>query len=260
MTRTYTRLVLQLIPLSDRNPTSRTPYVTLALIAINVFVFIFVQPDFGSSTDADLYFFDKAAIPCQLEQECPAGYPPPNGPVDIPERDITSFLAALIFSTFLHAGWLHIGGNMLFLWVFGNNIEDFLGSLKYLFFYLASGIAAGFAHILTDLGSAVPAVGASGAVAGVMGAYIVLHPKARVRVLVPVFFFLTFMEWPAFIVLGFWFVTQFLIGVQQVGGGGVAWMAHVGGFVFGVIAIYILGGRPQRPQAAWSQYWRYQQR
>jgi membrane associated rhomboid family serine protease len=256
--------VLQLIPLSDKNPTSRTPYVTLALIAINVIVFLFVQPNFGTGTEADLYFFEEAPIPCQLEQECPAGFPPPDGPVEIPERDLLSFLAAAVFSTFLHAGWLHIGGNMLFIWVFGNNIEDFLGPVKYLAFYLLAGLAATFAHVLVNLeggSSVVPGVGASGAVAGVMGAYIVLHPRARVRVLVPIFILWTILELSAWVVLGLWFGYQFLIAAQEsVEATGVAWMAHVGGFVFGLIAIFILGGRPQRPRSPWPQAWRYGQR
>jgi membrane associated rhomboid family serine protease len=254
--------MLQLIPLSDRNPTRRTPFVTIALIAINIFVFFFVQPDFGTGPDADVFFFENAPIPCQLEQDCPNDrFQLPNGDItQIPDRDIVSFLAAVVFSTFLHAGLLHIAGNMLFLWVFGNNIEDFLGPVKFLLFYLAAGIAAAFAHVLVNLNEIIPAVGASGAVAGVMGAYIVLHPKARIRVLVPIFILWTILELSAFAVLGLWFAYQFLIGFQEeaIQGGGVAWMAHVGGFVFGVVAIYLLGGRPQRPQQMMPRHWRYQ--
>jgi membrane associated rhomboid family serine protease len=255
--------VLQLIPLSDRNPTSRTPFVTIALIAINVVVFLFVQPDFGSGPEASVFFFEEAPIPCQLEDECPdQAFQLPTGEVArIPDRDILSFIGASIYSTFMHAGFLHIAGNMLFLWVFGNNIEDFLGPVKFLAFYLLAGLAATFAHVLTNLdgsSSLIPGVGASGAVAGVMGAYIVLHPRARVRVLVPIFILWTILELSAFVVLGIWFLYQFLIAAQEsVGGTGIAWMAHVGGFVFGVIAIFLLGGRPQRPQSQWAQTWRY---
>ena len=205
--------MLSLIPISDRNPTRRFPFVTLALIAINLFVFLFVEPGFGQSREADVYFVENAPIPCQLEEECPRGLLFPTGDrVLIPERGIQSFLGAILFSTFLHAGFLHIAGNMLFLWVFGNNIEDHLGRIRYLIFYLLGGIAAAFAHILTNLGSVAPAVGASGAVAAVMGAYILLFPRARVRVLVPIFILWTILELSALTVLGLWFVYQFVIG------------------------------------------------
>jgi membrane associated rhomboid family serine protease len=158
---------------------------------------------------------------------------------------------------FLHAGFLHIIGNMLFLWVFGNNVEDHLGKWRFAAFYLAGGIAASLAHTFTHLDSVLPAVGASGAVAAVMGAYLVLYPHARVNVLVPIFFFLTVIQMSAFAVLGLWFVYQFLLGAQELAGaGGVAWMAHVGGFVFGVLGILALGGRPQRPRAYYGG-WRY---
>jgi membrane associated rhomboid family serine protease len=247
--------VLSLIPISDANPTRRFPVVTVLLIAINAFVFVAVQPDFGTSLEANIYFVQEAPIPCQLEDECAdflrigAGVPD----IPIPERPLTSFLWAAIFSTFLHAGWLHIIGNMLFLWVFGNNIEDYLGRVKYLAFYLLGGLAATFAHVLTHLGSHSPGVGASGAVAAVMGAYLLLYPKARVNVLVPIFFFITVIQMSALAVLGIWFVYQFLYAYQEATvATGVAWMAHVGGFVFGLVAIYLMGGRPHRPPAVWQ--------
>jgi membrane associated rhomboid family serine protease len=147
---------------------------------------------------------------------------------------------------------------MLFLWVFGNNVEDYLGSARYLVFYLLAGYAAAFAHIFTHLDAAIPTVGASGAVAGVMGAYIVLFPRARVNVLVPIFILFTVVQMPAFAVLGLWFLYQFLIGLQEAAGANqVAWMAHVGGFMFGAIAILLLGGRPHRPQpVVWRPGWR----
>jgi membrane associated rhomboid family serine protease len=163
----------------------------------------------------------------------------------------------VLFSMFLHAGILHIAGNMLFLWVFGNNVEDYLGPARYLVFYLLAGFAASFAHILTHSGAAVPTVGASGAVAGVMGGYLVLFPHARVRVLVPIFIIFTVIQMSAVAVLGLWFFYQFLIGLQDAAGTNqVAWMAHVGGFVFGALAIFLLGGRPHRPQMAWHPGWR----
>jgi len=248
--------VLSLIPISDANPTRGTPWVTLGLIALNIFFFI-QTPGLGMTADSSVYFIENAPMPCQLENECPDGFRDAGRTILIPERTLPEYLASILFSTFLHGGFLHLGGNMLFLWVFGNNIEDYLGRLKYLLFYLAGGIAASFAHIFTHLGDYIPSVGASGAVAAVMGAYILLYPRARIRVLVPVFiFFMTTMS--ALTVLGLWFLYQFLIGAQELSGATeVAWMAHVGGFVFGFIAIILMGGRPQRLRPAWEPQWRY---
>jgi membrane associated rhomboid family serine protease len=243
--------VISLIPISDANPTRTFPIVTVLLILLNIVAFFFLEPDFGGGDRATKYFVDNVAIPCQLEDKCDAvlsqfsGVPPELS--DPPERSLLSFVGAIVFSTFLHGGFFHIAGNMLFLWVFGNNIEDFLGKIKYVLFYLAAGIAAGFAQVLTNLNgvdSIIPAVGASGAVAGVMGAYLVLHPRARINCLVPLFIFWTVIQLSAWVVLGIWFVFQFFTGAAS----GIAWMAHVGGFVFGVVAIFLLGGRPQRPQ------------
>lgn len=258
--------MLSLIPISDANPTRRTPYVTIGLIAANVVAFLFLEPSFGQGNAASEYFFENAPLPCQAAEvfdqqpaDCSQIRSQARGTVvDIPRRDLTSLLGAVVLSTFLHAGFLHIIGNMLFLWVFGNNVEDFLGHAKYLIFYLLAGMAASFAHIFTHLSDQIPSVGASGAVAGVMGAYLVLHPRARVNVLVPIFFFITIMQMSAWVVLGLWFLYQFLIGAQEAAQAtSVAWMAHVGGFVFGAIAILILGGRPQRPRAQFEWRGRY---
>lgn len=249
--------MLSLIPISDANPTRRFPLVTIALIALNV-AFFFTEPGFGQTRAANAYFIEVAPIPCQIEADCPAGLRLGGGfAVPIPERGPLSYLAASLHAMFLHAGFLHIAGNMLFLWVFGNNVEDFLGRARYAAFYLGGGIAASLAHTFTHLDSVLPAVGASGAVAAVMGAYLVLYPHARVNVLVPIFVFLTVIPMSAFAVLGLWFVYQFLLGAQELAGaGGVAWMAHVGGFVFGVVGILALGGRPQRPRP-YYQPWGY---
>ena len=243
-----------LIPISDANPTRHTPYVTIALIVANVLAFLLLEPNFGQGLEASEYFFDSAPVPCQLalDEQCPDGIRFPDGSViRIPDRDPVSFLGAILLSTFLHAGFLHIIGNMLFLWVFGNNIEDFLGHVKYLAFYLLGGIAAALAHIFTHADSFLPTVGASGAVAAAMGAYLDLHPRARVNVLVAIIFLWTVIQMQAVVVLLLWFVYQFFIGLQEASGAtSVAWMAHVGGFVFGVIGIFLLGGRPNRP--AWE--------
>jgi membrane associated rhomboid family serine protease len=156
----------------------------------------------------------------------------------------------MLTSMFLHGSWLHIIGNMWALWIFGDNIEDHLGHFTYLIFYLVCGLAAGVAHILLNVGSNVPTVGASGAIAGVMGAYFVLYPKARVLTIVPLIVFFTFWRLPAWVVLGYWFLIQFLSGaatsIGESGGGGIAFWAHVGGFVAGIILIKMLPERAQR--------------
>ena len=248
--------MLALIPISDANPTRRFPIVTVIVIALNAFVFFGLQPDFGTSIEANVYFVEEAPIPCQLDDQCTFDsiqIAPGTEPVPIPERTLTSFLWAAVFSTFMHAGWFHIIGNMLFLWVFGNNIEDFLGRAKFIAFYLLGGLAATFAHVLTHTGSHAPGVGASGAVAAVMGAYLLLYPKARVNTLVPIFFFITVIQMSAWAVLGLWFVYQFVYAYQEATiATGVAWMAHVGGFVFGLVAIFLLGGRPHRTEPVWE--------
>jgi rhomboid family protein len=241
--------VLNLIPISDANPTRRFPIVTIALIILNVLAFFFVEPDFGG-IGAQNYFLTHVALPCQLDLDvsCPSRVQTGSGIVTIPERDIVSFVGALLLSTFLHGGWLHIIGNMLFLWIFGNNVEDFLGPVKYLVFYLVGGIVAGLSQILTNLApiqeAITPAVGASGAVAAVLGAYIVLYPRARVNAIVPIFFFFTVVQLSAWVMLGLWFLMQ--VFSQAVSSGqGIAFLAHIGGFVFGVVAIFLLGGRPE---------------
>ena len=244
--------MISLIPLSDANPTRQFPVVTVILIVLNVVAFFALEPGFGTSGDATNYFAENVAVPCQLQDECPARpiqYSPDTEPVRLPDRSLPSFIGAILFSTFLHAGFLHIIGNMLFLWVFGNNIEDYLGKIKFVLFYLAAGIAAGFAHVVTNLegvNALIPAVGASGAVAGVMGGYIVLFPRARVNTLLPLFFIWTVVQLSAWVVLGIWFVLQFFTNPNE----GVAWMAHVGGFVFGALAVLALGGRPHQQQSA----------
>ena len=260
--------MLSLIPISDANPTRRVPFVTIGLIIANVIMF-FREPIFKGGEALSRYFFSNAPIPCQLPAECPSGVQFVSGQdainISIPQRGLGSFLWAVLVSTFLHGGWFHLGGNMLFLWVFGNNVEDHLGRIKYVLFYLLGGIAASFAHVAwalrelpctgQDFGACVPSVGASGAVAAVMGAYLLLFPRARVNVLF-ILYFITIVQMSALAVLVIWFLYQFLIAAQELAGpSGVAWMAHVGGFVFGFIAILLLGGRPHRSVPAVSEGW-----
>ena len=150
-------------------------------------------------------------------------------------------------SMFLHGGWLHLIGNMLYLWIFGNNIEDAMGHVRYLIFYLVCGVAASFSHILSDAQSVIPSIGASGAISGVLGAYLLLYPRAKVLVLVPLGFFTQLMHIPASIVLGLWFLLQLLSSAMSGGqGGGVAWWAHIGGFVAGVLLVALFKKRKVR--------------
>lgn len=246
--------MLSLIPISDANPTRRFPVVTVLLIILNIAAF-FQTPGLGMGAEAAVYFYENAPLPCQIESRCPEGVEfGRGGPVvEIPKRTIPELLGSIVFSTFLHGGFMHIAGNLLFLWVFGNNIEDFLGHIKYLLFYLAGGIAASLAHMYTHLDDVIPSVGASGAVAAVMGAYLLLYPRAKVRVLV-LFILITMIELSAVVVLIMWFIYQFFIGAQELSGATeVAWMAHVGGFVFGFVGIWLLGGRPHRPPPGWQR-------
>ncbi|RMF24625.1 MAG: rhomboid family intramembrane serine protease [Cyanobacteria bacterium J083] len=222
-----------MIPLSDENPVRITPVITYLLIVINVVIFVHEI----SLTEFELnnFFHLYAVIPRELSASL-SGIPI-NQPV--PE------ILTLFTSQFLHGGFMHIGGNMLFLWIFGNNIEESLGRLKYLIFYLTCGALAGLAHWFFSMNSAVPTVGASGAIAGVMGAYILKYPKARILTLIPIGFFLTTVRIPAFFFLGFWFIQQAFNGIVSLDAAanmaGVAYWAHAGGFVFGAILAPLLG-------------------
>jgi membrane associated rhomboid family serine protease len=161
--------------------------------------------------------------------------------------DFSQFGITVLTSMFLHANWLHVGGNMLYLWIFGNNVEDTLGRGRFILFYLLTGVAAAAIHIASGPGSEIPTVGASGAVAGLMGAYLILFPRAEILAIVPFFVFSTFMEVPALLVIGFWALLQFAnaswLGGGGMTGGGVAYFAHIGGFAAGIVLILMLGGQ-----------------
>lgn len=208
-----------MIPLRDANPSRHTPVVTIALIVINVLVYLYQWTLSGS--DQLFSFFDTwAIIPAQLTNSFGTEF-------------FTVFTAM-----FMHGSWLHLGGNMLYLWIFGDNIEDQLGATRYILYYVVGGLAATAAQVIVDPNSPIPNVGASGAIAAVLGGYLVLYPQARVTTLV--FRFVT--QVPAYVVLGFWFVLQLFQGLGSLGtlasqSGGVAFFAHIGGFVAGMILI-----------------------
>ena len=239
-----------MIPLRDANPTRRREWATLLLIAANVAAFLLWEPIAGTPRQQFEFFVCHGAIPQELTDLQPI-------PEVVSLCGQKSVLLSILSSMFIHGGFLHIAGNMLYLWVFGNNVEDRMGRPAFLLFYLAAGVAAAYAQVLTDPSSQVPLVGASGAIAGTLGAYIVMFPHARVLTLVPIFFFLHVAELPAWIVLGFWFVLQAFQGVGGLAGdvGGVAWFAHIGGFAFGVlVALAFYRRRPEPRPAAWPPY------
>ncbi len=230
------------IPLKDINPTSRTPVVTIALIAINVAVFVYEL----SLGDRLGYFIAAwGAVPFEITHAVDLVGRYQGSPVVQTPGPPVIWLT-LVTSMFMHGGIMHIGGNMLYLWIFGNNIEDLMGPVKFLLFYIGCGLVAALAHILTAPGSTVPVVGASGAVSGILGAYLVAYPRARVICLVFLVFFIQLITVPAMVVLLLWFVIQALQGLLSLGiehTSGVAWFAHIGGFAVGVIGIKIFAGK-----------------
>lgn len=229
-----------MLPLRDNIPTSRTPLITYGLIAANVLVYFFWQKGGFTlgSPDNTAYLCqlnEWAAIPAEFSGE-KLPYPAQCGTDDAPTY-LTVFTAM-----FMHGGLLHLGGNMLFLWIFGNNVEDAMGRVKYLIFYLMGGIAAFALQFATDHTSTIPTLGASGAIAGVLGGYLLLFPRAKVVTVIFIVFFFTILELPAILVLGLWFLQQALMGYFDLaqptgGGGGVAYFAHIGGFVWGLAAV-----------------------
>ena len=239
-----------MIPLRDGNPTRRPAVVTLAIIVACVVVYFVVQPSPWASTRADAVFnYAHAVVPVEVRTGRPLT------PCELQTRacgttggDVAFFphkrvYLAVVESMFLHGSVLHLAGNVLFLWIFGNNVEDRLGRVRYLLFYLAAGLVAAAAYVVVHPSSASPLVGASGAIAGAMGAYLVWFPRAKVLTLVSI----VPLRLPAWLVLGAWFVLQFFTGPSS----SVAWVAHVGGFAFGAIVGAVLG-RPQEPPARWA--------
>lgn len=267
-----------MFPLKDNIPTQSFPWVTVTLIVLNVLVFGWqlLQPSDTASTpelaregvsERDQVALEYGAIPYRITHpgtDCgvatagatqevicegaprPAAFPQEGYPHNL---DMAPWWLTLITSMFMHAGFLHIFGNMLFLWVFGNNIEDSMGHGRFILFYLLAGLVAVYGQALLDVDSTLPVIGASGAVAGVLGAYALLHRNAKVLTMIFVVFFFTFIEIPAMILLAAWFLFQFVPAVGQLaapdlaGGGGVAYFAHVAGFAFGLAAIHLFARR-----------------
>ncbi|MEJ2715813.1 MAG: rhomboid family intramembrane serine protease [Deltaproteobacteria bacterium] len=218
-----------MIPIRDSNPSGSPPVVTMVLIAINLIIW-FYEVSLGRGLDR--FLFDYGLIPLRFAMSSQLS----GGVLD-------NAVVPLFSSIFMHGGWLHVIGNMWFLWIFGDNVEDRLGHVRFLVFYLISGIGASFAHILFNPASRIPTIGASGAISGVLGAYLVSFPHARIQTLFIIFFFIRFIEIPAYLFLVAWFAFQFFSGASQIGvyqnTGGVAYWAHMGGFVIGVILVWI---------------------
>lgn len=224
------------IPLKDMNPHRTFPVVNTLLILANVAVFIYELALPHRASNA--FILANATVPSHVLAFLSGHY------------QFQAAFLPIFTSMFLHSGWAHIAGNMLFLWIFGDNVEDYFGHFTYLFFYLACGIGSGLCHIIFNLHSTLPALGASGAISGVMGAYIVLFPRARVLTLVLIFL----IPIPAFIILGYWFLLQFVAGVSSFGmvtTGGVAWWAHIGGFLLGMLVTLASRGE-RRPSVRYS--------
>jgi membrane associated rhomboid family serine protease len=231
-----------LFPLRDDNPTSLTPYVTWLLVAINVAVWFLVQGaglDTGILVDSVCMY---GAIPGELTMgardvvELAPGFPPCR------LGGLTT--VTLVTSMFMHGGWMHLISNMWFLWIFGNNIEDSMGHLRFLLFYVLCGVVAALAHVLSAPGSPIPTVGASGAISAVMGAYLLLYPRVRIHTLFIIIIFIKIIPVHAWLILVWWFVLQVISStVQPATGGGVAFWAHIGGFVAGVVLVKLFENR-----------------
>ena len=222
-----------MIPLRDTQPSYTFPFVTVAIMVLNVLAFLY---EFMMNPyELNFFIAHYGVIPTRFQW------------MDV------------LTSIFLHGGWMHLIGNMWFLWIYGDNVEDILGHSQYLIFYLLCGLAATMVHVLFNADSRVPVIGASGAIAGVMGAYVVKFPRSKITTLVPVFVFITTMEIPAYVILLYWFVIQFFSGVGSVGHshlsqGGVAWFAHVGGFLAGIALILVMRTQERfshRPDMRW---------
>jgi len=245
-----------MFPYRDENETQRTPLITLGLIALNVLVWLLIQRA-GSAIPLATSVCNLGLIPGELTGALPPGTGFPMGEGLVCLTDPGRQLSHLITSMFLHGSWMHLIGNMWVLWLFGNNVEDSMGRFRFLVFYPTCGLAAALAQVVSNPASPIPMVGASGAISGVMGAYLVLYPNVRVFCLVFLGFFVTSVALPAWLMLVYWFVLQFVSGLAAFGGegGGVAFWAHIGGFVAGLILIKLFA-REAYVEAHRAHHWR----
>jgi len=251
-----------MIPIGDSVRSRTFPYVNVAIIAINVLVFLYeltlstVPLGLLGLSELDRFFFEWGTLPACLGDQF--GFTPGVTPGELSICSVQDNTALTPFTAmFIHGGWLHLIGNMIFLWVFGDNVEDAMGHARYACFYLISGLAATAAHVAVSQNDVVPAIGASGAIAGVLGAYLVLYPRATVSAILPLFlFFWMPFQVPAIVLIGFWFLLQLFNGAAAltardvVGAGGVAWFAHIGGFVAGLLLVRLFVLGRQVPPAA----------
>jgi membrane associated rhomboid family serine protease len=242
-----------LIPLKDNIPTANFPIVTVVLIALNIgMYFFFQQGGLSLGEPSGEHYMENVveygSIPYEITHpgdQCVQTGAGEAGCTDGGETDLPATWITLLTSMFMHGGLLHLGGNMLFLWVFGNNIEDSLGRFRFVAFYLLGGLVAELSHTVIDPDSTIPTIGASGAVAAVLGGYALLYPRARVVTLVIIIIFITIIELPALLILGLWFLFQLYDASQPIGGegGGIAYFAHIGGFLFGLAMIKLFARR-----------------
>jgi membrane associated rhomboid family serine protease len=250
-----------MIPLSDDNPTLRTPLVTLALLAALGAVWVMVQGAGLSELPLAESICRYGMIPAALTGHVAVGSSVPlGGGLSCPV--MATAVASPLTSMFMHGGWGHLLGNCLFLWVFGNNVEDSMGRMRFIVFYLLCGLAAAGLHVVLDPASAIPTVGASGAISGVMGAYLVLYPRVRVNMLFIIIIFIRIIPLPAWVVLIWWFVLQVFMGLPQLtqananATGGVAVWAHVGGFIAGVVLVKLFENRVRVAERdRWRHRW-----
>lgn len=231
-----------MIPFRDNIPSRTFPLVTWSIIVLNVLVFVYEWTLPASKLEAFIAL--NGLVPAKLDAVGRA-----------PVATVAGLGRSMIWSMFLHGGWFHLIGNMWYLWIFGDNVEDRMGHVRFLFFYVACGVVASLAHLLFNLGSPVPSIGASGAVAGVLGAYLVSYPFARIVTIIPLFLIWPIVELPALLVLGFWFFVQLLSGVGSLGASpdavGIAWWAHIGGFAAGLVLIAAFA-RPAKRRYRWE--------
>ena len=240
-----------MIPLKDDVPSRTFPFVNIGLIVLNVLFFLL---ELALGDDLEGFLYQAAVVPVLF-----TGRGHSLGPIQILLGTLSPDLGLrVLLSLFLHGGWIHLIGNMLYLWIFGDNVEDRMGHGRYVVFYLLCGWAATFAHIWASPASRMPSIGASGAIAGVLGAYVSLYPRARVITVVPLGIFFPLVQVPAVFFLGFWFLQQFLSGALSLAApqeaGGVAWWAHIGGFAAG-FALVGLFQRPHRRPPARDDWW-----